>query len=719
MSAGGLAGAIGMFGVMAGAVMGGPKAGRAALTKLGKSLKGGKADDAYQALKGGSKSADEGVTSAKKLARESDDFTQGGSASDALIGKSRAQDETDYFQQAVEKAESRGQLTAGQKVGAAARREAEAAAREGGSASITRFLSTSGAKQANTLQKRGQRWRDAKQEKGAFKTLMDASGGKQRRMIGDIAADTAQEAAATLPMSYAADSAMGLTGAPSDEEFYDVGAQTEAAVEYLPTFAAYEVAGRAALGGVGAALQGAGKAASKYMSGPEGTGIAKTVSNAFTAISDTAKSMGKAGSEAETRLNQRVRGSGSTAEMVKRGYEQAGKYMTDRKGALKDPASRRLARGDSKVKRNPAETSSTLRGAKQLFDRESGRNAITEMAVGSSGRPEDEAVAALQDVKSTLFKEGDQPRSRVARMLGGDAVSYGELKRSNIEMAEETQRQMKSIKQGLDDARRQVEAEAGNVTNNKAAGLIGSMAEEGAEGLRVSGYMKKGGEVMRVPTGQDARAGAAKLFNRATSFRNPLSGSERSGFSIGEVMGLGTFEKRTAAVEPVEGALPIRQRGKNGGLQDRMAYFGSLGDGSAPKDAVGQDNLYERGLAVRQKGGMTSTQLYGQSEWSSAFVGHFQHKTTDMVDESGRALYQTPMPVLIDAYHQESEYVGSRKGIQLVLLELESGEDRIIHAYLRYPTVWPFFPVGASPSPYSHTSESASSFSADSTIECR
>ncbi len=448
------------------------------------------------------------LAGAKQLARSSDDFTQGGSASDALIGKSRAQDETDYFQQAVEKAESRGQLTAGQKVGAAARREAEAAAREGGSASITRFLSTSGAKQANTLQKRGQRWRDAKQEKGAFKTLIGASGGKQRRMIGDIAADTAQEAAATLPMSYAADSAMGLTGAPSDEEFYDVGAQTEAAVEYLPTFAAYEVAGRAALGGVGAALQGAGKAASKYMSGPEGTGIAKTVSNAFTAISDTAKAMGASGSQAEARFNQRVRGSGSTGEMVKRGYEQAGKFMKDRKGALKDAASRRLARGDSRVKRSPAETSSSLLGAKQLFGREAGRNALTEMAVGSSGRPEDEAVAALQDVKSTLFKQGDQPRSRVARMLGGDAVSYGELKRSNIEMAEETQRQMKSIKQGLDDARRQVEAEAGNVTNNKAAGLIGSMAERGAEGLRVSGYMKKGGEVMRVPTGQDARAGA-------------------------------------------------------------------------------------------------------------------------------------------------------------------------------------------------------------------
>ena len=161
MSAGGLAGAIGMFGVMAGAVMGGPKAGRAALTKLGKSLKGGTADDAYRALKGGSKSADEGVTSAKKLARESDDFTQGASADKALIGQSRAEGQTDYFEKAVNQSSSG--LTAGEKVGAAARREAEAAGMEGGSASSSRFLSTSGLKPAAQLPIRGKGRREAKQ----------------------------------------------------------------------------------------------------------------------------------------------------------------------------------------------------------------------------------------------------------------------------------------------------------------------------------------------------------------------------------------------------------------------------------------------------------------------------------------------------------------------------------------------------------------------------
>ncbi|MCS3827454.1 UDP-2,3-diacylglucosamine pyrophosphatase LpxH [Salinibacter ruber] len=72
--------------------------------------------------------------------------------------------------------------------------------------------------------------------------------------------------------------------------------------------------------------------------------------------------------------------------------------------------------------------------------------------------------------------------------------------------------------------------------------------------------------------------------------------------------------------------------------------------------------------------------LYGRTEWSSVFVGHLHHKAMDMVDESGRMIYQTPSPVPIDSYHDQEGYVGSRKGIQLVLLDRESGGDRIIHA---------------------------------------
>jgi len=72
--------------------------------------------------------------------------------------------------------------------------------------------------------------------------------------------------------------------------------------------------------------------------------------------------------------------------------------------------------------------------------------------------------------------------------------------------------------------------------------------------------------------------------------------------------------------------------------------------------------------------------LYGETEHSSVFVGHLHHKAMDMVDESGRVVYQNPSPVPIDAYHDQSGYVGSRKGVQLVLLDREAGGDRMIHA---------------------------------------
>ena len=52
----------------------------------------------------------------------------------------------------------------------------------------------------------------------------------------------------------------------------------------------------------------------------------------------------------------------------------------------------------------------------------------------------------------------------------------------------------------------------------------------------------------------------------------------------------------------------------------------------------------------------------------------------DMVDESGRVIYQTPSPVPIDTYHERNGYVGSRKGVQLFLLDREGDGDRIIHA---------------------------------------
>jgi UDP-2,3-diacylglucosamine pyrophosphatase LpxH len=73
-------------------------------------------------------------------------------------------------------------------------------------------------------------------------------------------------------------------------------------------------------------------------------------------------------------------------------------------------------------------------------------------------------------------------------------------------------------------------------------------------------------------------------------------------------------------------------------------------------------------------------ELYGRTEWSGVFTGHYHFKAMDMIDESGRIIYQTPSPVPVDSYHNQEGYVGSRKAVQLVLLDREDGGDRMIHA---------------------------------------
>lgn len=52
----------------------------------------------------------------------------------------------------------------------------------------------------------------------------------------------------------------------------------------------------------------------------------------------------------------------------------------------------------------------------------------------------------------------------------------------------------------------------------------------------------------------------------------------------------------------------------------------------------------------------------------------------NMIDESGRTPYQTPSPVPLDSYHDRNAYIGTRKAVQLVLLDREGGRDRLIHA---------------------------------------
>jgi len=560
----GLMGTVGMFAAFAAAPTLARKGGRKAISSLGKGAKKtGDAERAYQQL----------VSRADDYAEEADDFT-GGSA---LLGKRREGADADYFQQAVQESDLGGM----DKVMAAARRE-QAAANRGGRVSIGRFTETIGMKGPNRTRKEAQKWRDftrsaPAKEKGSLRAFLQSE--NQRKLASSALSSMKLEQAAVLPASYAVDQSMGLTGRPSDTSITDVPGQAEQFVEYLPRYAGYEVAGGVAMGAAGA-LKGVGKAASKYMD-QGGTGVAKTVSSAYTAISDTSKAMGRAGSEAENRLAQRVRGS-SAGQMVKRGYQQSREFLMGRAEAAAGKAERFLSRRTSGSRRTPTETSKTLRGARQLFGTEKGRTALSEMVARAPGDSEDSTRQAAEDIKKTLFADkGADPHSRVAQFMGGEAVTLGDLKRSDVELSKRAERQMESLKKGMDEAKAAVQAEKGNMRDQGLADAIEGMKKED---LRVSGYMKKDGDVTRVPTGEDIKAGVAGFLNRATMIRNPASGN-RQGVSIGEILGGKTAEGRSAAVEVIEGAMPIRKRGEDGRLQDEMAYFGNAGTGDVPTAA--------------------------------------------------------------------------------------------------------------------------------------
>lgn len=70
----------------------------------------------------------------------------------------------------------------------------------------------------------------------------------------------------------------------------------------------------------------------------------------------------------------------------------------------------------------------------------------------------------------------------------------------------------------------------------------------------------------------------------------------------------------------------------------------------------------------------------GETGYTSLATGHLHHRARDIEDQSGRIHYQAPSPVSLDRWHSKKAFVGSRKGVQLALLDREDGGDRLIHA---------------------------------------
>lgn len=70
----------------------------------------------------------------------------------------------------------------------------------------------------------------------------------------------------------------------------------------------------------------------------------------------------------------------------------------------------------------------------------------------------------------------------------------------------------------------------------------------------------------------------------------------------------------------------------------------------------------------------------GRTSFTTLATGHFHYRSRDVEDKSGRVHYQAPSPAPTDRWHNKEVFVGSRKGVQLVLLDQNDGGDHVIHA---------------------------------------
>jgi hypothetical protein len=604
----GIMGAIGMFAAVSLSPAAARKGAKKALRTLGKSSAAGKSFKRVASR--ARKYADEAGESVGSTAKIADDAS--GTAGREVA---RGVDEA-HWKKALSKEDFGSRATA------AAAYEAK---RGGRGYDLTRATKMMGMKGPAKTRDRAKAFRefrqsDAAKEKGTMMALMEST--DQRRLLASAASSMKYESAAALPASYAIDSQMGLTGAPEDRAAYNIPGHAKDFMNYLPKYAAYEAGGIGAMGAAGGLFKAGARALKQGLQGNQGA--ARAVSQTFQGIDAAATRIRKESQAMDARFN-RVKNAPSSKWMSK-GYEQGREYMMGRYRGAKDAVSRYMGRRASKAKgtggtsKGAAKLNGSAEGrAQDLFQTKKGKNTVAAMISQEAGK--DGTEQFTRRLSDDLFVSGeDRTHSEgLARAFGGEAVNVSEVRKAGFDLRASEQQKLNKIQQGIDDVRHRVQQEAGNTIKPGTREALGQMS---AENLRMSGYARVGDEVMRMPTGDEIAAKAAKGINDLTHVNNPFG---KGGVSLGRVMGLGAIEDQRAAAQTIEGGLPTATRDEAGNVVDRLHYFegGKAGQAGTPagiKDPTDDSvNLHRRGVTVKSNG------LREESVFAQSKDGGIQH----------------------------------------------------------------------------------------------
>lgn len=459
-----------------------------------------------------------------------------------------------------------------------------------GVADVSKFLDATGIRAPLALRKRAAEWNTFKEgaefkKRGALGALYQQSPARRVELAKSGLAQYAKDTMAILPTFYVADTAMGLTTPPGAEtpKFYDLPGHAENFVKWLPRYAAFDIGGRAAFMLPTLSKYGIGKMGARAK---ESRGVARAVSRSWTMLEKSREGLQKISAPLRNAYNQNVRhrmnpvASGLAVENRALMRRLAGKART----GVTNMA--RRAMGGSSL----YDMRGHLRSAEGVFD-EGGLSARALKSVSEDA----ESPGNFNKLYNALFVEGDQSAlSRVAKLFGGRATAWTDVR----SMADQkTKEQVAQLEKRIATFQQKVNADEGA---SEAAKEFAARLD--INKLRVGGFTKIKGEVMRMPTGGEIKGMIGAAMDRTTRILDPTSGSEQRGLVLSRLFGLQAFHQQRPMVEVVKDGLSI---------SGKMNYFTNMAEKGAPKSVPFGTPTYDYGFAIADKPGGRWTEVFG------------------------------------------------------------------------------------------------------------
>lgn len=461
---------------------------------------------------------------------------------------------------------------------------AAAEVQTGGRVNLSRFAANIGFDAPQRLTNASRPWRNFKKspsvKKGGLIKSFRASP-NQQKLARSAMAEFARDQMTMLPLTYGLDTYTGfMSGAGEAPAWYDVPGHVENFTKWLPTYIGMDIASRGAM-----MLPGLAKGLIQKSKGAlaDNTKAAGAVSRTYDGITRMRRQAQIIGEEARNAYETRVRKSSNPAKEALMQARVVGQRSKTRSQNL-----HKMGKPEYDL-----HTDESLSGALGAFmGGVAGKGKGALHTIIKDGRSDTAEAAAKKLYQNMFVQDGEKHKSFLGKLFNAEAVTLKEVEHLGTQDAK---RQLAQLRTRISRVKG---LSAGQYKKGKVSGAINDTIQSSdADQLRVHGFAKVGGKILRMPTGQDVRSLAGSIMRRMSHVYVPGS---RQGFNLYNFFQGDTIMGRRPDTAMLSGGTEVT---------GRYRYFGKYKD--APINARATGDAYKSGFAVSQAPGALSGDVYG------------------------------------------------------------------------------------------------------------